>query len=118
MSKVTALIRLNGDAGSDRLALNEGEPTAAHAGLGRVWMLDAADESRDGADAPPGRSATKLASGGAGLRELPRVEVGSGTVFKAAVEVPGQPILGHASDSAGPSFGAAAVSGFSSRTTV
>lgn len=92
-SKVGTFIQLSGGTGPDGLALDsKGGVVIAHTGMGCVWVTDIRGEPTHRIVSPVGDHTTNVAFGGEGNRTLFIIESGTGTILKAELDVPGQPM--------------------------
>jgi gluconolactonase len=98
VAKVGVFIQLSGGSGPDGLAIDEeGGLTVAHVGLGAVWLFNRRGEPTLRINSPEGGHTTNVAYGGADRRTLFITEAESGTILRAAVDVPGKKMFSHQS---------------------
>jgi len=99
-SKVAAFVNLSGGlAGPDGLAMNaEGGLAIAHCGLGAIWILDRLGEPIYRVRSCEGLSTTNIAYGGDGNRDLYITESETGSILRARLTTPGQPMYSHHTD--------------------
>lgn len=102
-AKVGTYIQMSGGAGPDGLALDaSGHLAVAHAGKGTVWLFDATGEPALRIASCAGLHTTNVAFGGPDGRSLFITESGSGTILRAELDTPGQPMFAQASGTRGP----------------
>jgi gluconolactonase len=93
VSKAGQFFTSQGPSGPDGLAMDEaGRLLVANPGLGGVWVLDHLAQPVLWLQGPRGHSITNLAFGGPERRTLFVTDSTSGTVLRATMEVPGQPL--------------------------
>ncbi|WP_269498920.1 SMP-30/gluconolactonase/LRE family protein [Castellaniella sp. S9] len=95
--KVGNFIQLSGALGGpDGLAIDSaGNLAVAHIGLGVVWLFSRLGEPLARINSCEGLSITNLAYGGPENKTLYITESDSGSILKAELEVPGQPMYSH-----------------------
>ncbi len=97
VAKVGVFIQLSGGTGPDGLAIDEqGGLAVAHVGMGAVWLFNKRGEPVKRINAPEGGHTTNLAHGGPDRKTLYITESETGTILKAAVDVPGRAMFSHA----------------------
>jgi gluconolactonase len=96
--KVGIFIQLSGALGGpDGLANDRaGNLPVAHIGLGVVWLFNRQGEPLARINSCKGLATTNLAYGGPDNRTLYITESDSGTILKARLDTPGQPMFSHA----------------------
>lgn len=96
--KVGIFIQLSGALGGpDGLAIDSaGNLAVAHIGLGVVWLFSRLGEPLARINSCKGLSTTNLAYGGPDNRTLYITESDSGSILKARLDTPGQPMFSHA----------------------
>jgi gluconolactonase len=96
--KVGIFIQLSGALGGpDGLAIDSaGNLAVAHIGLGVVWLFSRLGEPLARINSCKGLATTNLAYGGPDNRTLYITESDSGTILKARLDTPGQPMFSHA----------------------
>ena len=101
VAKVGVFIQLSGGGGPDGLAIDEqGGLAVAHVGMGAVWLFNQRGEPVKRINAPEGGHTTNLAHGGPDRKTLYITESETGTILKAAVDVPGRAMFSHAKSGA------------------
>lgn len=95
--KVGIFLQLSGALGGpDGLAIDTaGNLAVAHIGLGVVWLFSRLGEPLARINSCEGLSTTNLAYGGPDNKTLYITESESGTILKATLSVPGQPMFSH-----------------------
>lgn len=96
--KVGNFIQLSGALGGpDGLAIDrEGNLAVAHIGLGVVWLFSRLGEPLARINSCEGLSVTNVAYGGPDHKTLYITESETGSILKAELTVPGQPMYSHA----------------------
>jgi gluconolactonase len=95
--KVGIFIQLSGALGGpDGLAIDSaGNLAVAHIGLGVVWLFSRLGEPLARINSCKGLATTNLAYGGPDNRTLYITESDSGSILKAKLDTPGQPMFSH-----------------------
>jgi gluconolactonase len=98
VTKVGIFAHLHGGPGGpDGLALDAaGNLLVCHTGFGSIWRLSPVAEPLDRIVSSAGVGTTNLAFGGPGGRSLFITESRTGTLLRAELDVPGQPMFSHA----------------------
>jgi gluconolactonase len=98
VTKVGVFAQLHGGlAGPDGLALDaEGNLLVAHTGFGSVWRLSPYAEPLERIISCAGVGTTNMAFGGAGNTSLFITESRTGSILRAELKIPGQPMFSHA----------------------
>jgi len=73
-----------------------GNLLVCHTGFGSIWRLSPVAEPLDRIVSSAGVGTTNLAFGGPGGRSLFITESRTGTLLRAELDVPGQPMFSHA----------------------
>jgi len=96
--KVGIFLQLSGALGGpDGLAIDSaGNLAVAHIGLGAVWLFSRLGEPLARINSCKGLATTNLAYGGPDNRTLYITESESGSILKARLDTPGQPMFSHA----------------------
>ena len=97
INKVGIHIQLSGSLGGpDGLAMDQnGNLSVAHAGLGSVWLFDKLGEPIARIKSSEGVATTNQAYGGDKNQSLFITESLSGTILRAELETPGEPMYSH-----------------------
>ncbi|MCZ6473513.1 MAG: SMP-30/gluconolactonase/LRE family protein [SAR324 cluster bacterium] len=89
-------VYLNGGIGPDGMALDQkGNLAVCHPGMGAVWVFNARGEPVYRVDSCTGMATTNVAYGGADGRSLFITESETGTILRAELPEPGQPMYSH-----------------------
>ncbi len=96
-NKVGIHVQLSGGLGGpDGLAIDQnGSLTVAHAGLGSVWLFDKFGEPIGRIKSSEGVATTNHAYGGDNNKSLFITESLTGTILRAELDVPGEPMYSH-----------------------
>lgn len=93
VAKVSAFFTSYGPSGPDGLAMDQqGRVIVANPGLGLAWVLNARAEPEVVLRSKVGNSLTNVAFGGADRRTLYCTESASGSILRARLDTPGQPV--------------------------
>ncbi len=97
ISRVGVFIQLSGSlAGPDGLAIDsQGRLVVCHNGLGCVWVFDSFGEPVWRINSTTGRQTTNAAFGGPDNKTLFITESATGTVLRADLDIPGNPMYSH-----------------------
>jgi len=96
VSKVGTFIQMSGGTGPDGIAMTEtGGLAVCHVGLGTVWLFSPLGEPLYRVRSCAGLNTTNLAFGGPDRKSVFITESETGTILKATVPFPGQPMFSH-----------------------
>ncbi|MCP5149592.1 MAG: SMP-30/gluconolactonase/LRE family protein [Ectothiorhodospiraceae bacterium] len=101
-SKVGVFVQLSGGLGGpDGMAVDrDGNLAVCHAGMGSVWLFSRLGEPLARIRSCTGLTTTNCAYGGADGRDLYITESETGTVLRARLDVPGEPMFARREDPA------------------
>jgi gluconolactonase len=95
-SKVGVFVFLQGGTGPDGMAMDvNGNLSVCHAGLGVAWLFSVLGEPLARIQSCTGVMTTNLAYGGPDNKTVYITETETGTILKADLQVPGQPMYSH-----------------------
>ena len=96
VTKVGNFIAMSGGVGPDGLAVDQkGNLAVAHVGLGSVWLFSPQGEPLYRIRSCRGLRTTNIAYGGPDGKSLFITETETGSILKAELPVPGQPMYSH-----------------------
>lgn len=97
VGKVSTWVQMQGGNGPDGMAIDENDNIAVcHVGFGSVWLFSNKGEPMLRIDSPKGEMVTNCAFGGSDNKTLFFTESRTGTIYKAAMPVPGRAMYSHA----------------------
>ena len=96
VAKVGVFVHMSGGNGPDGMAMDaEGNLAVAHVGFGAVWLFSPRGEPIARVESCTGHHTTNVAYGGPDNRDLYITESETGTILRARMEIPGQPMYSH-----------------------
>ena len=96
VAKVGVFVHMSGGNGPDGMAMDvEGNLAVAHVGFGAVWLFNPRGEPIARVESCAGHHTTNVAYGGPDNRDLYITESETGSILRARMEIPGQPMYSH-----------------------
>ena len=96
VAKVGVFVHMSGGNGPDGMAVDlEGNLAVAHVGFGAVWLFSPRGEPIARVESCAGHHTTNVAYGGSDNRDLYITESETGSILRARMEIPGQPMYSH-----------------------